>query len=598
MRKTKSEIRGNEDVIRSVAAEVGEFLGETPIEKKPSKIKEITKKKWFRWVAVLTAVCLLFGISALIRGGKKGAEVTYTQTTVERRDLTQSINATGTIQPAESYELTSLVSGEVLEAPFEEGQTVEKGDLLYVIDSSDMESNLERAQNSYQRALDSYHDLLESAEDYNIKASVSGVVTKLNVEVGDKVNAGSQIGTVSDRSVAYLKVPFFSEDAVKLAVGQTATVTISGSFETVNGVVESISALEEVGLGGALIRQVRIKVANPRGISETTSATATVGGVECNAGAVFTFPSDKPITAEASGEIVALKIKEGNAVGKNTVIAVIDDDNLQTQLKNSKSNLDDARLSLENAQEQLDDYRVTAPISGTVIEKNLKVGDTLDSANKTANTGAIAIIYDMSHLEFTVNVDELDIKKVEVGQTVNITADSLEGKTFTGKVSKVSINGTTQSGATAYPVTIVIDDGTELLPGMNVSADILVTERRDVLVVPSEAVERGNTVLVSVKSESGKTALREGAEESPETPGFVRVKVTVGVNDDSFVEIIDGLSEGDEISYVEAVPVGNLNPFADMGMPSGGMPGGGMPGGGMPSGGMGGRGGMGGGPMR
>ena len=209
------------------------------------------------------------------------------------------------------------------------------------------------------------------------------------------------------------------------------------------------------------------------------------------------------------------------------------------------------------------------------------------------NTGAIAIIYDLSHLEFTVNVDELDIKKVEVGQTVRITADSLEGKLFTGHVSKVSINGTTQSGATAYPVTIIVDDAEELLPGMNVSADILITERTDVLVVPSEAVSRGNTVLVSTSCTTGRKALNDGAEEEPTAPGYVRVPVSIGVNDDSFVEITEGLEEGDAITYVSiTIPESTNSGFGGMGMhggmhggmPSGGMPSGGMPSGGMPSG--------------
>lgn len=605
MRKTNADIRANDETIQAVAAEVAEFLdeqdGAQPAKEKAKlpTLKQLKKKKWFKWAVAALALLLLFGVSRLLRPRAEQAEITYTYQEAEQRDLTQSINATGTVQPAASYELTSLVSGEVLEAPFEEGQIVQEGDLLYVIDSSDMESNMERAQNSYQRALDSYNDLVESAEDYRITAPSTGVITKLNIEVGDKVNAGSQIGTVADRSAAYLRVPFFSEDAGKMRVGQTAVVTISGSFETVNGVVDSISELEEVGLGGALIRQVKIKVINPRGINENTAATATVSGMECNNGANFTFPEDKTITAQASGKIASIRIKEGSSVGKDAVIAVIDDENLQDQLKNSKSSLDDARLSLENAQDQLDEYRITAPISGTVIEKNLKVGDTLDSANKTANSSAIAIIYDLSHLEFTVNIDELDIKKVEVGQEVRITADSLEGQTFTGKVSKVSINGTTQSGATAYPVTVIIDDGTDLLPGMNVSADIIVMERSDVVAVPSEAVSRGNTVLVSVKSETGRRAIQDGAEEEKAVPGYVRVKVELGANDDTFVEITSGLEAGDQIAFVELAPTdddeGFMGPMGGMS----GMHGGGMQGR-MPDGGMGGdRGGMqGGGPMR
>ncbi len=546
-------------------------------------VKALTKKKWFKWAAIGAALVLIFGITQLFGGGQKKMELNYVYHTVGRESLVQSINATGTVSPAESYELTSLVSGEVLEAPFEEGQMVKEGDLLYVIDSSDVENNLSRAENAYQRAQDSYQNIFDGAEDYRITAPAAGTVTQLTIEEGDRVNAGAQIGTVTDRSVAYLKVPFFSEDAKQIRVGQTATLTISGSFETVSGVVESVSELEEVGAGGALISQVRIKTTTTRGIGETTAATAKIGHFECNSGATFTFPKEKTITAKASGEIKKIYIKEGNSVSKGSVIAAIDDEDLQDQIKSGKSSLEDSRLSYENAQKQLDDYRITAPISGTVIEKNLKAGDTLDSANKSANTGAIAIIYDLSHLEFTINVDELDINKVKVGQAVEITADSLPGETFTGLVSKVSINGTTQGGATAYPVTVVIDKAGSLLPGMNVSADIIVLEKNDVLVVPAEAVSRGNTVLVSTKSESGKKAIKNGGKEEATLPGYVRVNVEIGANNDSHVEILDGLVQGDQIAYVAVELSSGMEKM--IGAMSGRMPGGGMSGERMPSGG-------------
>ena len=588
MRKAKAEIRANDDVIQSVAAEVREFMDEQnesgEKQNKFAWFHTMRKKKWFRWAAIAAALLLIFVLSRLFASNSAPKSASYTCGKVTRQTLVQSINATGTVTPAESYELTALVSGEVLEAPFEEGQIVQEGDLLYVIDSADVENNLERAENAYERAQDSYQDLLENAEDYRITAPAAGTVTQLNIEVGDKVNMGSQIGTVTDRSVAYLKVPFFSEDAKKIQVGQSATLTISGSFETINGVVESVSELEEVGAGGALISQVRIKTTQTRGITVTTAATAKIGGMECNSGANFTFPKDKEITANASGEIEAIYIKEGNTVRKGTVIAAIDSEDLQDQIKNGASSLDDSRLSYESAQKQLEDYRITAPISGTVIEKNLKAGDTLDSANKSATAGAIAIIYDMSHLEFTMNVDELDINKVKVGQAVEITADSLPGEKFTGLVSKVSINGTTQSGATAYPVTVVISNAGSLLPGMNVSADIIVLEKQDVLTVPSEAVLRGNTVLVSTKSETGRKALKNGAKEEENLPGYVRVEVEIGANNESFVEIKSGLSENDEIAYVQIeLSSGMEKMFNAM---SGGMPSGErMPNGGMPSGG-------------
>ncbi|MBQ3055336.1 MAG: efflux RND transporter periplasmic adaptor subunit [Oscillospiraceae bacterium] len=533
MRKTKSEIRGNEESIRSVAAEVGEFL-----EGENRESPKTPRKQWVRWTAAGTAFCLLVGVAACAMIKHHRTELRYIRETVERRDLTRSVRVTGAVRPAESLELTAQVSGAVLEAPFAEGQTVEKGAVLYVIDSTEAERDLERAKNTQQRAQDSYHELQKAVANCKIKAPNTGTVTSLRVGVGDRVEAGAQIGSVSDRSVAYLNLPFASQDAAKFTVGQAATVVVGGN--SFSGAVESIFTLEETGVGGVPVRRVRIKLTNPQGVSNATEATATVGGVNCLAGAKFTFPNDKLIIAGASGKIQSVKIKEGNTIGKNAVVAVIDDSELQDKLKSAKTTLDESTLALEEAQKRLEQYRITAPISGTLVEKKLNAGDVLDHT-----TGAsVAIIYDLSRLNLTVNIEERNIKQVAVGQNVRITTPSLEGKSFLGKVTKVGINGTAQNETTVYPVTVSVDQGSELLPGMNVNADILVMEHTGVLAVPAKAISSDGTVLVSKESESGKHSVGKA-----EISGFVRVPVECGETDGEFVEITGGLSEGDLIAF-------------------------------------------------
>jgi HlyD family secretion protein len=207
-----------------------------------------------------------------------------------------------------------------------------------------------------------------------------------------------------------------------------------------------------------------------------------------------------------------------------------------TSLESARISLEDARLSLQSAEDALDSYTITSPISGTVIEKNYKAGDTLDATS----TNYLAVIYDLSYLKFEMQVDETYIGSIQVGQSVTVTADALEGQSFTGTVSKVNINGTTAGGVTSYPVTVIIDDPGDLLPGMNVSADILVEQVAGALVVPVEAVARGNTVLIPGDGAIGK----DGAIDPTK---LERVEVTLGRNDDAYIEVTGGLSEGDTI---------------------------------------------------
>ena len=196
----------------------------------------------------------------------------------------------------------------------------------------------------------------------------------------------------------------------------------------------------------------------------------------------------------------------------------------------------------------------------------------------------LCTIYDLSYLTMTLSVDELDISNIAVGQTVSVVADAVEGKTYQGVVTKVSVAGTSTGSATTYPVTIRIDETEGLLPGMSVDATITLDSAEDVLAIPSAALNRGDTVLVTADSPSAASGtLVESTTEGGED--YYSVEVTTGVSGDDYIEITSGLQEGDTVAYI---PTSSSNDaFGMMGM--GGMPGG-------MGGGPGGGGGMGGGP--
>lgn len=526
------------------AAPAAEPEKQAPQFKAPKK-----KRKWVkRLVIILVIVALLaFLLSRCMGAGQQFLSSAYLPYTAEMRDMTVSVSGTGTIEPIQSYKVTTLVSGEILEAPFEEGQTVQKGDVLFRIDARDLESNIQQLQLNVRSAQLALDDLLktqsDNQKDRNIKAEDAGVITKLYVDQGDSVTVGTVIADVLDRDHMKLKVPFHSADAKSFYIGQSATVTVSGTAETITGTVNEIAATDEVGPGGTLVRQVTILVNNPGVLSETSQGSASVGGAACASGAAFTYASSAQITAKASGDLDTLSVKEGDRVTEGQVIGVISEADLDTQIENARISLENAQLSLKNAQDKLEDYTITSTITGEVIEKNLDVGDNINGMSSSGSTVTYpAVIYDRSELTFDMDIDERDISKIQVGQKVEITADALDSQSFTGVVDKVNINGTTVNGNTSYPVTIKVDGAPEeLYPGMNVSAKIIVEEAGNVLTLPVEAVERGDTVLVALPGcldENGVISDLSATEER---------QVTLGRNDDNYIEIVDGLEEGDVV---------------------------------------------------
>ena len=159
--------------------------------------------------------------------------------------------------------------------------------------------------------------------------------------------------------------------------------------------------------------------------------------------------------------------------------------------------------------------------------------------------------------------------------------------TIEGVVTKVSVAGTTSNGVTTYPVTVQIDNPPEdLLPGMNVDATIVVDEAENAVAVPISAVQRGNIVYVKDETATNTDGTMVNGTLLPD--GWKAVEVETGLSDDSYIEIVSGIEEGD-IVYVPETVRESSGEEGEMGMMPGGDMGGGMPsgdmGGGMPSGG-------------
>ena len=506
------------------------------VKKFKKKVTGLSKKK-----KIIAIVVIIVIIAAAVKScglGEKTAEntSTYTFDTAVKTSIVESLSGTGTLEPADKYTVTTLLKGDILTDSFEEGDIVEADQVLYQIDSSDMQTTIERAEISAKSAQRSYETAVKDLDNLNVKTKVGGVVTDVLVEVGDQVSAGQEIAKVRDSATMTIELPFPADEADTFYIGQSAQVTLYGSFETLSGKVESISGASEVQAGNKIVKNVTISVENPGAISEEQIATAEVGTSGSTQSGKFKYNENRSVNAEVSGEVVAIVNDEGSEVSSGSTIIRLESDNVTNSVQSASDSVKDAQLSLENQYETLEDYTIKSPIKGTVIEKKKKAGDTIDS------NAELCTIYDLSYLKMTMNIDELDISKVKVGQEVTVTADAVQGQTFKGKVTKINMAGTTTNGVTTYPIEVQIEDTEGLLPGMNVSTEIIVNQVEDVVAIPVGAVVRGDKVLVK----TGNTST-----EDPTVPaGYEYVNVETGVSNDQYVEIKSGINEGDEIAYI------------------------------------------------
>lgn len=491
--------------------------------------------KWLVPVVVAVAAGAVFLISG---GGNKAAsrDVTYAETTPIRQDVSNSLSGTGTLNPANTYTVKSLVDGKILTGGFEEGDKVEEGDVLYTIDSSDASTNLEKASIALQQAQRSYD---KTVDLQYVRAEVDGTVSSLKVAKGDQVTSGQEVAVIRDSSKMLLNLLFPAADAASFSVGQSADVMLDGTFETLKGTITAITGTDELSTGNLLVRTVTIRVNNAGGLTTAQAATASVNGVSSIASATFAYQAERTLTAQAGGTVSAINVQEGDAVSKGDILIELTGDDLTESIQSASESLRSAEISMQNQQDNMSNYTITSPISGTIIEKDAKQGDALTSGS------TLCVIYDLSYLEMVINVDELQIGALSVGQKVQITADAVADKTYVGTVTRVSMKGSSSGGTTTYPITIRIDDTDGLRPGMNANAEIVVAEANNALVVPNAAVIRGGYVLVSKKSPSAANAVED--MDAPE--GYVYVKVETGVSDDSYTEIKSGLQEDDTVAY-------------------------------------------------
>ena len=501
------------------------------------KVAAFFRKNW-KWMVPVACVAVLGGWFILRpdRAQDANVDVSYVQTTPEKRDLSNSLSGTGTLNPANTYNVKSLVAGKVLTSTIEEGDIVEEGTVLYTVDASDATTKAEQASITLQQAQRSYD---KTVDRQYVRAEVAGVVATLKVAKGDEVTSGQEVAVIRDSSKMVLQLEFPAADAATFSVGQSAEVTLDGTFETLTGTVTAVTGTDTLSTGNLLTRTVTITVRNAGGLTTAQAATATINGVSCIAAKCFEYQAERTLTTLAAGTVTAINVQEGGAVNKDDIVLQISGEDLTEAIQSAAETLRSAELNMDNLQEAMNNYTVTSPISGTIIEKNAKAGDALTAG------ADLCTIYDLSYLVMVINVDELQVSDVSVGQSVQVTADAVPDKTYTGTVTRVSMKGSSNGGTTTYPVTVRIDETEGLRPGMNANAEIVIAEARNALAVPNAAIVRGGYVLVTKDSPSAANA--DPDMTAPE--GYVYVPVKIGVSDDDYTQIISGVTGNDTVAY-------------------------------------------------
>lgn len=202
-------------------------------------------------------------------------------------------------------------------------------------------------------------------------------------------------------------------------------------------------------------------------------------------------------------------------------------------LTSAEENVPLAQAKYQNALTDAAKRTVTAPISGTINAINIKNGDDLSRLSSNSNSSAPIIIGDLATLKAQVQVNEVDISNVSIGQKATMTFNGIEGLSLTGKVEKMDSLGTLTSGVVTYNVTIGFDSLDERIkPAMSVSASIITDAKQDVLLVPNSAV----------KTQNGSSYVQFLTNGTPE-----QIPIEIGLSNNTETQIISGIKAGDNV---------------------------------------------------
>ncbi|WP_058303326.1 efflux RND transporter periplasmic adaptor subunit [Gorillibacterium timonense] len=505
-------------------------------------------RRGYKWLA-LTLVLVLVATGSILywkTPAAKGAdESTESTVQVQKGAIRFTVSGTSQLAAKNVQTISAPADGTVQTMNLEKGKEVKKGAVLFVLSDPSLSLSLKESEESLTQMEKELTKLKAQAGHLQVTASAAGLLTLAgNVDLGSNLNASSKIGTLADNSVFTATVPFAAEEAADLRKGDSVEVAVENFALTKPGTITKIDSTLYADAAGNRIVQVTIRVPNDGSLSAGLNVTASVergGTVRASTGkGTLDYLSVVPVMSEAGGTISELNVKSGGVVKAGDVIAVLANDSLPDDIAAKESSVERQKLLVENNRKKVATLTVTAPFDGVFstdfadskanVLANYPVG-----AQIAANT-QLGAVSSPAVMQLAIQVDELDLPDIKLEQKVSVTVDALPTLSLEGTVSQISSVGTTTNGVTSYDVVLDVTnpgDG-QLKSGMTATAEILIQEKKDILVLPSNALQsfRGKR-YVTLKNADGSL------EEQHE--------VTVGIRSETSVEITDGLSEGDTV---------------------------------------------------
>lgn len=434
---------------------------------------------------------------------------------VRSGDLIITVNATGPITPLREVALDFQTSAVVTEVLVEEGDVVRQGDIIARLDSEDIEEDLEDAQFAYDRQLVSFQDLIGPPREVDVIAAENAVRAAELSQGGSAVLAGPGSNQAEiDRLNAELARNQLWQAQLQRDQAQDSVAGASVGLQA----AQDTSLIGPEGEGKA---QDSLDDALYSSIVAESSVMNAEGGVavaDAEYEAELQRNPEYGGASGAAGSLAQAEVELDNVLNGPDDIDVI----------RSRTDLALAENTLLQVEDRLGDTVLVAPFDGVIVESNLTVGEV-------PQPGAITLS-DPSLLYVDLQIDEVDIASVQVGQTVTLDVDALPDQEITGIVDRVFLTPELVDQVVTYRTRILLDPtNAAIRMGMSTTAQVAIRNVTDVTLVPNRFIsfdEELQVNFVTVQGEDGS---------------LLNIPVEIGTRSDTASEILSGVEPGQTV---------------------------------------------------
>jgi len=498
----------------------------------PTKTKKKRSRKLIIWIIVAVIVVAAI-VGFIVFRPKSVRGTTYESHTAFSGDIIVTVNGSGAIESHDDETIYVKYPSEVKEVIAENGDILKKGDIIAYLESDSLDEEIKMMRSEISSLEASIKRMDVDASD-NIRNVAEGRVKEIfaeeDMDIDTTMSTYGALAIISTDDM--LKADIKVSDTASYTVGNEVMIMIdedkeTATIETLDKVASVLTVIfeddedEDYEIGESITMQ------------DSNGKTVGKGILELN----------HPLYITAKGGIceqINADVNEWIDEGINIIVR--DGDVYEEDYINAIDELEQKRQDLNEMENAREELAVRAPMDGVVSGLEVNEGQHLTQGM------IVAEIKGNSMLKILVEIDELDIAKIEIGQTADINLDALEDKEYTAKVTDINPIGISINNVTNYIITLELPSNGEILLGMSAEVDIFAQESKDAVLIPIEAIQTINDEhYIMMADEIG---ILEIATH----------KVEVGLTDGVNIEIVDGLDAGEAV----AVPVEYIDPMAAM----------------------------------